>query len=267
MGFLNLLKHIPLIRDVNAYYLEFGRKVGNFCRGVYPSYEAAVEAVPKSGASGYGQPAVSNHSDPSMLTVGLSIGEFNKRDYPLLVWLARAFETESTVFDLGGNVGLGYYSYQNFIRYPQSIDWTVCELPEFCQQGEKIAKERGVQNIHFTSDQRRAELSAIFITSGTLQYLPKPLPDMLRELTVKPRHLLIHRVPLYDGPSFYSVQYIGYAFCAYHIQNKHELFESLKKLGYKLIDSWSDSRICFIPFHPDRKVNGYSGAYFQYDPP
>jgi len=101
------IKRIPLVRDGHAYYRDFGRKVAS-CRGGYPSYQAAWAALPKSGSSGYGQPVIASHPKPSELTACIGIGDFDQRDYPVLVWLAKAFETESNVFDLGGNLGHAY---------------------------------------------------------------------------------------------------------------------------------------------------------------
>lgn len=264
MKILKRLKELPLIGDCYGYFWGFARKA-QYYRGVYNSFEAALEAVPKSGASGYGQPIITTHPDPAQLSTGKELEVFNQRDYPILVWLARAFETGSTVFDLGGNVGTAYYAYRKFVNFPKALQWTVCELPEFCRRGEQIAKERGLDCLHFTEDFRQADGAQIFLTCGTLQYLEKPLSAMLSRLAAKPRHLIIQRVPLYDGPSFYTVQNIGYAFCAYHIQNKRDLFESLSRQGYRLIDSWSDSRTSRIPFHPARTVTNYYGAYFQRD--
>jgi putative methyltransferase (TIGR04325 family) len=264
MRILTFFKRIPLIRDAYAHFWEFERRAPT-CRGLFSSFQAALTAAPKSRAHGYGQSIIASHPEPARLTAMQEVGGFDQRDYPVLVWLARAFETESGVFDLGGNVGLAYYAYRKFIRYPEALRWTVCEIPELCRRGEQMAREHHIDHLEFSEDFRKAEGKRIFLTCGTLQYLEEPLPQRLSKLNAKPRHLLIQRVPLTDGPSYYTLQNIGYAFCPYHIQNRKALFESLAQQGYRLIDSWKDSRICRVPFHPAQTVAGYSGAYFQRD--
>lgn len=234
-------------------------------RGYYPTREEAEAACPKEKPTGYNQEVLATHPEPSQLTARQSIGGFDRRDYPLLFWLARVLGEGRTVFDLGGNVGLGYYAYERFISYPAGLSWLVCEISQICKRGELLAKERGITNLTFTEDFSLCENRDLLITCGTLQCLPWTLGSLVAKLKAKPRHILIHRVPLTEGPTFYTVQNIGYAFAAYRFQGKGELFDSLTALGYKLIDSWKDSREAFIPFHRERSIQGYSGAYFKLD--
>jgi putative methyltransferase (TIGR04325 family) len=101
------------------------------------------------------------------------------------------------------------------------------------------------------------------LTCGTLQYIEPSLSEMLGQLKTKPRHILINRVPFYDGEMFITLQNIGYAFCPYKIQNRAEFIASLASIGYELIDSWTLSRSCYIPFHPERFVRNYYGFYLR----
>ncbi|MGH1396831.1 MAG: TIGR04325 family methyltransferase, partial [Trichormus sp.] len=197
------------------------------------------------------------------LTTAREADEFNSQDYPILVWLASAFTNNSTVFDLGGNVGHGYYSYKKFLQYPEDLQWLVCEIPEVVKAGEELARKGDNPGLSFTTHFSRAENYKILITCGTLQYIEPSLAEMLGQLHTKPQHLLINHVPFYDGETFITLQNIGYTFCPYKIQNKYEFIESLSALGYKLIDNWKLERSCSIPFHPERFVRNYEGFYLR----
>jgi putative methyltransferase (TIGR04325 family) len=257
---------LPLLWDFYAYFWGFRRKAP-ICRGVFESFRAAAAACPKGKRIGYSQELIAGHSDPARLTAMQEVGRFDSRDYPLLVWLTRAFDDSTTLFDLGGNVGLGFYAYRSYIRYPENLRWVVCDIPELCRAGEQVALERKVECLAFTHDFKMAQGMDILLTCGTLQYLETSLAALLLGLTSKPRHILIQRVPMCDGPSFHTLQNIGYAVCPYRIQNKQEFFDSLERLGYRSIDSWKDSRECRIPFHPRRTVQGYLGAYLKLEHP
>lgn len=262
--FDRIIKKVPIVSDYYNYYWIFPKKI-TACRGIYSSFTEALQAVPSEKLAGYNQPIISQHQSVAQLTACSEIGVFNSIDYPVLLWLKSAFADSSTVFDLGGNVGLAYYAYRRFLDYADNLQWLVCEIPEIVKAGKKIAIERDIKNLSFTTDFAKADGTEILLTCGTLQYLDETLPELIARLKVKPKHLLIHHVPFYDGESFTTIQNIGYTYCPYKIQNQKEFVSSLISLGYKQIDSWTIYRSFSIPFHPDRSVSSYYGFYFQLD--
>src|SRR5262249_6260688 len=125
MKALNLVvANLPVLWDLYWHFWGFPRKLKAH-RGVFKSFKDAAAICPAGKPLGYNQELIANHPDPAMLTARQEIGRFDPRDYPLLVWLARALEDSSNVFDLGGNVGLGWYAYRRFLRYPQTLRWLV----------------------------------------------------------------------------------------------------------------------------------------------
>ena len=257
-----IVKQLPIISDYYRYHWSFSRTV-TACRGVYPTFSAAVADVPTGAKAGYNQPNLRHHPDLAKLTTASAVDEFNPTDYPVLVWLAAAFANSTKVFDLGGNLGHGYYSYQKFLQYPPNLQWLVCDIPEIIAAGAELAKRGNHPGLSFTPDLGAMEGMEILITSGTLQYIESSLAEMLGKLQTKPRHLTINRVPFYEGETFITLQNIGYAVCPYKIQNRQKFIESLQALGYKLIDSWVWDRTCVIPFHPERFIPSYCGFYLQ----
>jgi putative methyltransferase (TIGR04325 family) len=252
---------IPIASDCYYYYWYFPRCL-TACRGVFSTFNGALQAIPVNSRVGF------NHSEIHLrpveqLTTGRKLGEFDPRDYPVLVWLNSAFKHSSTLFDLGGNTGGSYYAYRNYLRYPDDLSWVVCDVPAVSQAGEELARNTNSPGLSFTVDFMEAEGADILLTCGTLQYLEASLAELLGQLHTKPLYLLINRVPFYDAKSFVTVQNIGYAFTPYKIQNYSEFIASLTSLGYELIDTWHDRRTCSIPFHPKRFVRAYHGFYFH----
>ncbi|NJL21110.1 MAG: methyltransferase, TIGR04325 family, partial [Leptolyngbyaceae cyanobacterium SM1_3_5] len=234
----------------------------------FSSYEEAFSTIPTAMLSGYGQCYqqaefydASNKENAENMKV---IDRYNKSiDYPVLVWLREAFTDSSKVFDLGGNMGYGYYSYQRSIPYPATLSWTVCELPEVVEAGKRMLKTIDSPGLSYTTDVADAEGSEILLTCGTLQYLEPSLAKCLEPLATKPRHLIVHNVPMYDGEEYFTHQNLIPACAPYKIQNRSQFLASLNCLGYEVIDSWEVDRTCRIPFHPERFVKAYCGFYLR----
>lgn len=259
---MKVARKLPFASDYYHYYRKFPRDM-TACRGVYHTFAEALQALPSNSRISHNQSDIHDHDQIGRLTSGWEPGEFNPQDYPILVWLASVFTNSSAVFDFGGNLGQAYYAYRKYLKYPQDLRWLVCDLPEIIKAGEKLAKQSNSLGLSFTQKFSDIEDIDILLTGGTLQYLETSLADMLKLIESKPRHILINQMPLYDGKSFITLQNIGYAFSPYKIWNRAEFITTLNSVGYELIDSWSYSRTCFIPFHPDRFVDAYHGFYFR----
>ncbi len=257
-----IVTKLPIISDYYRAYWSFPRDI-TACRGVYDSFAAALAAIPHKANAGYNQPEIRHAASVAKFTSAWEADEFNPTDYPVVVWLGSAFSNSSRVFDLGGNVGHGYYTYRKFLDYPQSLRWVVCDIPEVIAAGAELARKTDNPGLSFTEHYADAEGAEIFLTCGTLQYLELSLAEILGQLPTKPKHLVINRVPFYDGQTFITLQNIGYAVCPYKIQNRSEFVENLMKIGYQLIDHWQWDRNCHIPFHPEKFVPSYRGFYFR----
>jgi putative methyltransferase (TIGR04325 family) len=255
---------IPVLSDYYLYYWRFPRNI-TACRGVFPTFSETKNVLPLNAPLGYNQSNISKSANVSKLTARRTLGELDPVDESVLPWLKSAFqESSAKVFDLGGNVGVGYFAFQKHLDYPVDLSWQVCEIPEIVKAGEQIAKETNSKNLSFTSDFNEANKSDILISCGALQYIEPSLVELLSQLKTKPKHLLINYVPFCDRESFVTLQNIGYAFTPYKIQNQHEFIDSLNREGYELIDRCEFPRTCLIPFHRELTVRTYRGFYFKY---
>jgi putative methyltransferase (TIGR04325 family) len=253
-----LIKRIAPIQAVRAHKYErcFRRGYGLF-RGIFSDFEDARRSAPQDRRLGMDWPEYARHHTDR-------VEHIEAYDYPCLFWLRRILDTNTRVLDYGGNVGVHYHAYARYLEYPAGLEWLVCELPTMVTLGEHIARQRNATNLSFTTNFRQAEGSDVLIASGVLQYIQEPLAERLASLRARPRHLLLNKLPLYDGEPFVTLQNGGPVFAPQHVFKRGEFLSGLRTLGYELIDSWDVPGLsCHVPFHPERAVPMYSGLYLR----
>ena len=251
-----LQRTLAVARDLYTYrYFNSQEKAPRY-RGVYSSFAAAESAIPKGRPEGFDLEAVPD----------FFIGKqflFNPNDYPVLLWLSQALEPGTRVFDLGGGFGQCYYKYQEFLRYPEGLQWQVCDVKPFMTRGPEFSSKQNVTNLSFTTERGAADGSSIYLTNGALQYIEPDLPEILAQLSSRPRHVLVNRVPMYDGEPYYTVQSSMHSYVAHKVGNISQFVRSMEALGYEAVDQWQLPRTLHVPFHPERFVPNFRGFYFR----
>lgn len=231
----------------------------NLFRGVYSTPQAAVAALPSSKPAGYDHDAPATMYDERTRQIYPS-------DYPILFWLQKLLsESCNSVFDIGGHIGVGYYAYQQYINYPAALQWCVSDVPAVVEHGRKLAEQRDkFGKLSFTSDLNDVAGADILFASGSIQYIPPTLADLLRDIPSRPKHLLINLLPLHARATYFTVQNIGTAFCPYRIEAHGRFVGDLRALGYELRDHWENlEKRCDIPFvAPHYSLDRYHGFYF-----
>jgi putative methyltransferase (TIGR04325 family) len=185
-------------------------------------------------------------------------------DYPPMFWLAPLLAEGKSVFDLGGHIGVTWYGYKKYLPV-EKCRWRVCDLPEVVRRGREVAQQRGAATLEFTSDAQEADGFDIFFAAGSLQYVERPeLAELLKGLKAPPRHLLLNKLPLQDGPRFVTLQNAQVALAPQYVFNDRDFIGSLTALGYELVDRWEDPvHSCRIPFHDEQSVPHYAGLYLR----
>lgn len=252
--------NVPFIRPLleRRYEKHFATSGLGCFRGVYESFEEANRTAPKTKPLGFDNPAYARTFEPRLSQV-------YSFDYPVLFWLRSILAPKSTIFDFGGHRGTLFYSYAKYLEYPAEFRWIVCDLPEIVAAGKKLAAQRGKHELSFTTDFREACRANIFLAAGSLQYVEKPrLNEMLAELSVRPSHLLINKVPLYEGKEYVTLQNGGVAFHPQYVFNRGQFLQPLFRLGYELVDTWDvPSHAGQIPYHPEVSFRWHSGLYLR----
>jgi len=252
------LETLPVLRPLleRLYEKRFAHEYGCF-RGVFTNFAEASRSAPRNKPLGFStQDYAREFADRRS-----HIFSF---DYPILFWLSRLVRGPVRLFDYGGHCGTHYYAYSRYLVYPAGFSWTVCDLPEIIQTGRQIAAEQGAGALSFTERFPDSDGADILLAAGSLQYIESPPFSLsLSQLKSLPRHVLINKLPLHDGPGFVTLQNGGVAFHPMHVFNRKEFTDSVCRLGYQLADSWAvPSHGGRIPFHPQASFPAHSGLYF-----
>ena len=126
--------------------------------------------------------------------------------------------------------------------------------------------ETALPGLAFTSEVADGAGCTVLLAAGSLQYIDASVTSILNRIGTLPRHVILNKMPVYDGEAFVTVQSTGRAFHAYRIYNRAALVGELTALGYRLIDDWSNrEQHCEIPFTRGRDIDAYSGFYFVRD--
>ena len=231
----------------------------NLFRGVFESFDQAAASAPATRPIGY------DHPEPAAM-YRQRMKELYATDYPVLFWLGQSFQAGArSLFELGGHVGVSYYSYQKVLPFPAELQWSVHDVPTVMERGRALANHAdSLGKLKFEPDFAQAAGADIFLAMGVLQYLPQTLAERLRSLPALPPVLLLNLTPLHAAASYFTLQSIGAAFCPYRIDREDEFIASLQSLGYRLRDAWiNPEKSCQIPFHANRNLSFYRGYCFQ----
>lgn len=241
------------------YDRQFRRWPGAF-RGVFPDFASARASAPRGMPVGYDAPKMTAIYDDRLDKVWPT-------DYPSMLWIQTALPELHTIFDFGGHVGISFYGFSRYLHFPPVLRWMVCDVPSVVERGRRLATERGAGALSFTTRFEDADGADVLHASGSLQYLEEPLGAMLDRLASPPRHLLLNKLPLHDGPAFVTLQHTVNAYNPYRVFNRQEFIGALTVRGYQLIDSWDDlDRSCVVPYRPGYAVHAYSGLYLRLSP-
>ena len=251
---------LPPLREWHRfqYQLHFAQKTSKarLFSGVYETSDDALAAIPTGVLLGHDHREIAaRHASET--------DRLQPSDYPVLFWLKSILQEDSSVFDLGGALGVAFYTFQKYLRYPHSCSWLVCEVPAVAAAGLELAKARNADALSFTTTFQQADNTDILLASGSLHFIEVPLPSLLSTLEHLPRHLLINRTPFCDASAFVTLHNTGPTLCAYRIRNLATFIAGVEALGYKLVDMWTTPDLtCYIPFHPERTIEAYRGMYF-----
>ncbi len=266
------LKKIPLLRQLYDRYAaqSYQQKFANDCYGgfwgVFETFEEAIKAAPTTKSIGYDCAELAQEYQ-RMLDRGDWEGSksvVRSFDYPVLYWLEKIVETSRfdrlNLFDFGGNLGIHFLTYLNYIDFPSKLKWIVCDLPEIVKVGNLAQRD---PRLSFTTDFELASGSDIFLASGSIQY-DRNISIRIKALEQQPKHILINRIGLHAGKQIVTLQNGGKVFYAQYIFNHQEFISSFESIGYSLVDIWEDNvDSCYIPFHPEVDVPCYHGLYFK----
>jgi putative methyltransferase (TIGR04325 family) len=245
-------------RDLATFLSEHG---AGFHYGKFSNFEAARAWLPPS--------AEFDSESLSDEYINVRTQRVYPNDYPVMYWLREAFASgAASIWDLGGSVGIHYYAYGRYMPFPPGLQWDVHELAVVARLGRALASSNRVPNLRFHDGAvDPATIRAdVWISAGVIEFLEDlDITELLQSVAKKPAHVLLNKVPLYDGPDFVSTHNLGKgSFAPHRVFSRERLVARIQSAGYKLTDAWQvPDRLFTIPGQPEHSFDHYSGLYFR----
>ena len=128
--------------------------------------------------------------------------------------------------------------------------------------------QEGITQLRFIDDLSTAPALPVFLGSGLMQYLDRPLSSLLSDLPRLPPHLLLNKVSFRrDGKPVVTLERIGSAYVPYQMRDEASFLQDLQRLGYEQVDRWSIPALShFIDTHPEIGASESAGFYFRLTP-
>jgi putative methyltransferase (TIGR04325 family) len=228
--------------------------------GIFPSWAAAMAAIPKGNPVGYDQSAATEifSSYPTTLV--------RQSDYAVLLHLRNIARGGMRVVDVGGSIGSACYIALKYFPLPDDFEWVVFDVPAVLEAGRAVANREGEKSkpLRFVADLKETGKCDVFFSSGALQLIEDTLPDLLRKLPSLPEHVLINRIPVWEGEAVVTLNDMGFSLAPYNVFNRKQWVAAVEELGYRLVDDWAcpESNFFSIRFRPRTRLRAYRGFYF-----
>ena len=259
------LRELPGVRRLRraAYENRFREaRAAHLFHGVFATFEEAQRAAPTTAPIGY------DHAGATGLYIGQT--EPTEHDYAAFFWLAEAIAAGATsIVDLGGNVGVKFMALRSRLALPAALRWTVVDVPAVVRRGQELqaADPAADARLGFSADLAALDDADVVYASGTLQYLPSTLAELLNAAARKPSRIVVNTTPVHAGRAFFTVNNIGSSYCPYRVQSHPVFVAEMAQAGYELRDRWFNvGKAMRIPFQPDHDVAAYSGYCFDRTP-
>jgi putative methyltransferase (TIGR04325 family) len=257
------VKRIPAVRGwLHARLYEHFLSPRGFTSyfGVYGSFEEARRHLPAS-----------QEFDSGEVIAGLMNERLHRLypyDYPVVYWLREAFLGGATsVYDIGGSVGVHFHAYRRILRYPDGLRWLVCEVPAAAAQGRDLARRLGASGLEFVDRLDTSDVSAqVWISAGALQYIEEGDPGRLLAACPRPppTHLR-NKLPIQEDRDYVVAQNIGPGvYAPAWVYNRARFVGGIEACGYDLVDTWEvPERDFYLPGHPDKSFRAFTGFCFR----
>ncbi|HSI58146.1 MAG TPA: methyltransferase, TIGR04325 family [Ideonella sp.] len=230
----------------------------NLFRGVFATAEAALASAPPSRPQGY-----DNQASSALYLKRLAIDD---HDYPAMFWLQRSLdEGLLRIADLGGSVGIKYFAFEKVFAFPPGLQWRVIDVPAVAARGREFAASLGAgPALQFSDSLAELDGMQVLYASGVLQYLPVTLAELLGGLRERPRRLIVNTTPIHAERTFFTLNSIGTAYCAYRVEARQAFVAEVERCGYRLRGEWRNlGKQMSLPFDRASSLRSYAGFCFD----
>jgi putative methyltransferase (TIGR04325 family) len=243
----------------------------NLFHGVYASYDEALSAIPENLRRGWNESGIARNlvgdrvpSRPEANDSSLPILLTQPTTFAVLLWLNKAIGPGSRVVDIGGASGITYWHYKDYFPLPDDVTWTVVDMPEIIARSRRLAATGGAKNIQFVEELDALDEYDVVVSLGCVQYMSPKAFEAFRKAAARARTVIINKMPLIDGPEFWTLQSLQTTATPYWIANRRDFIGKLSELGFEVCDAWSVPELRIdIPFAPERLVESLNGLVLR----
>ncbi|WP_051952485.1 TIGR04325 family methyltransferase [Methylocapsa aurea] len=247
----------PFLERAYKHWAMSRRDSSGLYYGVYNTYEEAFADLPSWRAAGW-----DNDGAAAMWVDNIS--PIRAGTYPVFFWLSQLLHEGSIVIDYGGSIGLTYYGFRRYAHQPADLRWIVVEVPRIAEQGRCVAKREAAASIEFETALEAVPDGDVLLALGSLQYMKQSVPGLLELRATNPPHVILNKVPLTQGNSYWTLQNFGPSICPYRVYNEADFIGYFEQAGYRLKDRWGVYELdCYVPFHPHEFLPFLTGLYFK----
>jgi putative methyltransferase (TIGR04325 family) len=227
-------------------------------RRTFSTFKEAEQAAKRYIPSGH------EHRDNILMHSRL-VERARESDYPVFYYWSKLENPPRRILDLGGNMGNIFYTYQNYLQFPEDTEWSILDLQEVRAAGERVAADKSESRIRYVDSIESSGEIDLFLSSGSLHYFDEPLAGLLGRLPGLPRYVIINRVPVCEGQQIYTVQDSRSFLIPCKIRNRTQLVAEMQELGYELEAFWDAHQLSLrVPLYPDSSAHTYSGFLFRH---
>jgi putative methyltransferase (TIGR04325 family) len=226
--------------------------------GVYATFEEALAHAPKQKPTSFDNVESAERYKNKM---ALDI-----YDHPAMFWILQSFcDGLTAVADIGGSVGMKFYAFGQYLRFPEPLKWLVVDVPAVAELGRKVATEKNATSaLAFSSDLHDAKGFDILYCSGSLQYMPLSIGEILDQLGSSPRRIIVNTTPIHAERTFVTLNSMGTAICPYRVSSRADFINEVTSRNYVLRDEWRNlQKHMILPFEEGYDVMAYSGFCFD----
>lgn len=259
----DFLGRVPFLPQLYAKRIWHGRMDHYF--GVYGSYEEAEAVAARFATSTWDDDtlaAVLVEDAPD--TDRQETKPFRPSYYPYLLWLMKVLKPGEQIVDLGGAGGIGFEIFTRYAQMPERARWHIVDVPALTARGRsRHGEDHPV--LSFGEALADAPDCDVLVSAGCIQYMRDPLGEIAQmiERPKAPTYVLLNKVPLTPGPTYWTLQNLVSVVSPYQVFNRDRLIAFFHERGYKVRDEWTTPDISVnIPFHSDKVVPHLDGFMF-----
>ena len=263
----------PLLR--NTYERRIWARSMNLFSGVFPTYAAAVSHNPRSADVGWNDEGIAKvlvgdetprrrHERRDDLPILLE----QPSTFAVMLWLGKLVKPGTSIVDVGGASGLSYWHFRDYFDLPDETKWTVVDVPEMASRGKALAQRTGALGLEFTDRIESISNCDVLISLGCLQYMSPDAFNRFVDLAARAQTVIINKMPLIDGPDFWTLQSLGSTSGTYWIANRDAFVRRFQAVGLEIADAWTVPELTIdIPFAPERHVGSLRGLVLKRNRP